>query len=63
MNNSIRLTAVHAPIRIAVPVPALLWIHGGGFIIGRPEQDEINNIAVARELNIVVAAVAYRLGA
>lgn len=43
------------------PLPAILWTHGGGFIIGTPEQDEAHHIALCRELGIVVAAVAYRL--
>lgn len=43
------------------PVPALLWLHGGGFLFGSPEFDQHNNIAMVRELGITVAAVDYRL--
>jgi acetyl esterase/lipase len=43
------------------PRPAILWIHGGGFIIGTPEQDENQLVTLCRDLGIVVAAVAYRL--
>jgi acetyl esterase/lipase len=42
-------------------IPALLWIHGGGFLIGIPEQDQDANIALCRELGIVIVAVSYRL--
>jgi acetyl esterase/lipase len=49
------------PIVAPGPLPALLWIHGGGLIIGSPEQDDRTNIAFARELGIVVVAVRYRL--
>lgn len=52
---------LYRPKGLRQPAPALLWIHGGGFIIGRPEQDERSSIAYAQELGIVVAAVAYRL--
>lgn len=45
----------------AGPMPALLWMHGGGFLFGAPEFDELNNIGLARELGILVAAVDYRL--
>jgi len=45
----------------ATPTPALYWMHGGGFIIGQPEQDQANNIALVRELGMTVAAVRYRL--
>ncbi len=51
-------------LRPAGPVtkrPALLWIHGGGLIIGSPAQDDRTNLAFVRELGIVVAAVGYRL--
>lgn len=40
---------------------ALLWIHGGGFIIGSPEQDQDGLIALVRELGLTIAAVSYRL--
>ena len=42
-------------------VPALLWVHGGGLIVGSPGIDDRTNIKFARELGIVVAAVRYRL--
>ncbi len=49
------------PMAATGPLPAILWTHGGGFIIGTPEQDEAHHIALCRDLGIVVAAVAYRL--
>lgn len=42
--------------------PALLWIHGGGFIMGHPEHDEAQSIEFCRKLGIVVASVNYRFG-
>ncbi len=39
----------------------MLWMHGGGFLFGTPEFDEIGSIETARELGIVIAAVDYRL--
>ena len=41
--------------------PALLWIHGGGYMIGSPEQDDALCRRFVRRLGIVVAAVRYRL--
>ena len=52
---------LYRPGALRTPAPALLWTHGGGYILGRPEQDERTNVALARELGITVAAVRYRL--
>lgn len=43
------------------PAPALFWIHGGGLIIGTPQQDDATNLALAAQLGIVVVAPSYRL--
>ncbi|GAB3732348.1 alpha/beta hydrolase [Nocardiopsis nanhaiensis] len=42
------------------PSPALFWIHGGGYLIGSPVQDEPGSIDFARRLGITVVAVRYR---
>ncbi len=39
---------------------ALLWIHGGGYVIGTSRMDEKFCVRVANELGILVAAVDYR---
>ncbi len=41
--------------------PAMLWIHGGGFTMGEPEQDEMLCERMAREAHCVVVAPDYRL--
>jgi acetyl esterase/lipase len=46
---------------LAPEMPAFLWMHGGGFIMGNVEQDDRRSMAVARELGITVAAASYRL--
>jgi acetyl esterase/lipase len=43
------------------PHPAVLWIHGGGYVIGTAAQDDRLCRHLARELGAVVAAVDYRL--
>ena len=40
---------------------ALLWIHGGGYVIGSAAQDDDLCRRFARELGVTVAAVDYRL--
>jgi acetyl esterase/lipase len=39
----------------------VLWLHGGGFLIGTPKQDDLLCRQIADELGVVVAAPAYRL--
>ena len=43
------------------PHPAILWIHGGGFVIGTAAQDDGTCRRLARKHDAVVAAVEYRL--
>jgi acetyl esterase/lipase len=52
---------IYQPKALAGTAPALLWMHGGGFIMGNVEQDDRRSMKIARELGITVAAVAYRL--
>jgi acetyl esterase/lipase len=52
---------LYRPTGVAAPIPALLWIHGGGYVLGSPEQDDARCRSYAAELGIVVAAVRYRL--
>jgi acetyl esterase/lipase len=40
---------------------ALLWIHGGGLVIGSAAQDDRRCIAIANELDVVVVSAEYRL--
>jgi acetyl esterase/lipase len=60
--NSIRLR-IYTPENLLLPAPAMLWIHGGGFIIGTPEQDEQHSLELCRKLQLTVIAVDYRLAA
>jgi acetyl esterase/lipase len=42
-------------------VPALLYIHGGGFVLGSVASEQDNAATLASTLDIVVASVEYRL--
>ncbi len=59
--GSSRYMRLYRPKNITARAPALLWSHGGGYLLGRPEQDEVRSIAFVRELGITVAALRYRL--
>ena len=43
------------------PVPALLWIHGGGYVMGTASQDDAACRHFADKLGIIVVAPEYRL--
>jgi len=58
--HSIRVR-FYRPERLRSPIPAMLWLHGGGFVMGDSEIDQDNNVAIVRETGIAVAAVNYRL--
>jgi acetyl esterase/lipase len=49
------------PRRAVGTVPALLYIHGGGFVVGSISSEQDNAAALASVLDIVVASVEYRL--
>ncbi|MGY8737426.1 MAG: alpha/beta hydrolase [bacterium] len=56
------------PIRVHRPtssgdesLPAVLWLHGGGFLMGSPKQDDALCRQIADELGAIVAAPMYRL--
>lgn len=57
--TSIRVR-VYRPREASGPVPALLWLHGGGYVMGRPEQDDGHCFEFVRELGITVVSVSYR---
>lgn len=42
-------------------LPALLWIHGGGHMLGVPEGDEWLLLTFAKEIGCIVVAPYYRL--
>lgn len=56
-----REVRLHRPPGRGAPRPAMLWIHGGGYVIGRPSQVDGVCRRFARKLGITVAAPAYRL--
>lgn len=52
---------VYEPAERTRPSGALVWIHGGGLIMGTPEQGNALCSRFAAELGIVVVSVDYRL--
>ena len=52
---------LHRPPNTGPPAPALIWLHGGGYVLGTARQDDDLCRRFSRELGITVAAVDYRL--
>ena len=42
-------------------LPAILHMHGGGFVLGLPEMEHATNLALTRDLQCHVVSVDYRL--
>jgi acetyl esterase/lipase len=51
---------LHRPPGHDGPGPAMLWIHGGGYVIGNAAQDDKLCRRFSRRLSITVAAAEYR---
>ena len=43
------------------PRPCLYWIHGGGYVLGSPEQDDLRFDRWCQRFDVVGVAVQYRL--
>ncbi|RDH76303.1 alpha/beta hydrolase [Mycolicibacterium moriokaense] len=52
---------VHRPRDAQYPAPAVLWIHGGGYVLGSARIEDRKCRRMADRLGVVVAAVDYRL--
>ena len=52
---------IYRPLATVDPVPGILYIHGGGFIIGNIESEHAGAAAMAIDLGAVVISVEYRL--
>lgn len=49
------------PFAAPALAPVLLWFHGGGFIVGNPEQNDAYAFELVQALGLVVVSVDYRL--
>ncbi|NTW07941.1 MAG: alpha/beta hydrolase [Anaerolineaceae bacterium] len=52
---------IYRPKSAKAPTPAMVWMHGGGYVMGTPEMDEWRCVGYAREAGITVVSVDYRL--
>jgi len=59
-NKQIRLR-IYQPEKVMTKAPVLVWMHGGGYVIGAPEQDDIYVLPFVQKIGLVVVSVDYRL--
>lgn len=59
-NPSVRVR-IYEPKEKSGILPGLLWIHGGGYVMGDPEGDDVLCQRYVTEANCVVVSVDYRL--
>lgn len=57
--NQIRLRIYQSESN-GTATPALLWLHGGGYVMGKPEMDDLVCAQYVREAGITVVSVDYR---
>lgn len=51
----------YRPAAAQSPLPAVVHVHGGGFVMGVPEMKDLENRSLAYELNCAIYSVDYRL--
>ncbi len=52
---------VYLPQHAPRPLPALLWIHGGGYVLGSADQDDPQAKNIVAQVGCAVVSVDYRL--
>lgn len=53
--------AIYRPTSVTSVLPTLIYFHGGGFVLGDERSDDHLLSLLARELDIIVVSVGYRL--
>ena len=52
---------IFQPTERSTNLPALLWIHGGGYVLGEMAGDDVFAKQLVRDVECVVVTVEYRL--
>lgn len=51
---------LYRPKSASAPTPVLVWLHGGGYLIGKPEMDDPYCAELVQQLGITIVSVDYR---
>jgi len=52
---------IYRPVDRHETLPALLWLHGGGYVLGGIELDDLMARQLAKDVNAIIVSVEYRL--
>ncbi len=52
---------VYLPTRRSTPLPAVLWVHGGGYVLGSADQEDLGVKSIVSTVGCVAVSVDYRL--
>jgi len=52
---------LYRPANLVNAIPALLWLHGGGYVLGNLDQDDLFLRQLSQDLQCAILAVDYRL--
>jgi acetyl esterase/lipase len=55
------MVRIYRPVDASDALPALLWIHGGGYVLGNVDGDDFLVRQMTRDVGCVVVSVEYRL--
>lgn len=55
------LVRIYTPSGAAAPLPAVLHMHGGGYVFGSARTNHLSNIELAASVTAVIVSVDYRL--
>lgn len=51
---------LYRPLASTEQTPVLVWLHGGGYVMGTPEMDDLRCADYVRQAGVVVVSVDYR---
>jgi para-nitrobenzyl esterase len=60
--DCLRLNVWSPALDDAAARPVLVWLHGGGWVLGSPSASLFDGASLARALDAVIVTVGYRLG-
>ncbi|MGI9294415.1 MAG: alpha/beta hydrolase [Pseudomonadales bacterium] len=52
---------IYRPVHLSGDLPALLWIHGGGYVLGGIEADDLMAKSLVASVHCMLVSVEYRL--